>query len=34
MSALKLLLARDGQGVTCTHGRLYVNGVFLSLIHI
>ena len=28
MSALKLLLTRDGNGVTCTHGRLYVNGVF------
>lgn len=27
-AALKLLLTRDGNGVTCTHGRLYVNGLF------
>jgi hypothetical protein len=28
MAALKLLLTREGQGVTCTHGRLYVDGLF------
>ncbi|MGV0998287.1 MAG: DUF5675 family protein [Fluviibacter sp.] len=28
MSALNLLLNRDGQGLICTHGRLYVNDVF------
>lgn len=28
MAALKLLLTREGQGVSCTHGRLYVNGLF------
>lgn len=27
-AALKLLLTREGQGVTCTHGRLYINGLF------
>lgn len=27
-NALKLLLTREGQGVTCTHGRLYINGLF------